>query len=92
VGQFNGKPIVLDDTAYFLPCQTKEEAEFLARLLNSPTAQEFFRAFVFWDTKRPITAELLRRPDLRKLSAAIGEEETFARLYDMQDNELPLWR
>jgi hypothetical protein len=34
----------------------------LAALLNSAAAQEFYRAFVFWDAKRPITADLCVRP------------------------------
>jgi len=77
VGPVNGKPVVLDDTSYFLPCQTKEQADYLASLLNSPTAQSFYRAFVFWDSKRPITAELLRRLDLRRLAKELGSEAKF---------------
>jgi hypothetical protein len=77
VGQTNDKPTVLDDTSYFLPCQTKDQADFLAALLNSPAAQEFYSAFAFWDTKRPITAELLGRLDLRRLSRQVGLDHTF---------------
>src|SRR5205807_849380 len=44
VGPANDKAVVLDDTSYFLPCQTKEQASFLTALLNSPTAQEFYTA------------------------------------------------
>ena len=54
------KPIVLDDTCYFLSCLMREEAELLTRLLNSDIAKEFFLALVFWDAKRPITVALLR--------------------------------
>jgi len=74
VGRFEGKPTVLDDTAYFIPCDTKGEAVYLASLFNSPIATEFFRAWVFWDTKRPITAELLRRLDLLALARELGTE------------------
>lgn len=77
VGPIEGKPVVLDDTSYFLPCQTQAQAHFLASLLNSSTAQAFYKAFVFWDTKRPITADLLRRLDLRRLAAEIGLEDKF---------------
>ena len=48
-----GRPVVLDDTCYFLSCGTEEEAEVLAALLNSEAARGFFRSFVFWDAKRP---------------------------------------
>jgi hypothetical protein len=77
VGPASGRPVVLDDTSYFLPCQTRPQAELLARLLNSPSAQEFYSAFVFWDAKRPITADLLRRLDLRRLAEELGLETEF---------------
>jgi methylase of polypeptide subunit release factors len=61
-------PVMLDDTCYFLPCQTKEEAETLGKMLNSPVASAFFNAFVFWDAKRPITVDLLRKLSLTALA------------------------
>jgi hypothetical protein len=77
VSPLDGKPVVLDDTSYFLPCQTKAQAEYLASLLNSPAALTFYKAFVFWDAKRPITADLLRRLDLRRLAEEVGSQEQF---------------
>jgi hypothetical protein len=68
VGPVRNKPVVLDDTGYFLACENEEEARAVAALLNGEVAQEFFRAFVFWDAKRPITAELLQRLDLSALA------------------------
>ena len=41
----------------------------LAELLNSEAARGFFRSFVFWDSKRPVTAQLLARLDLGRLAA-----------------------
>lgn len=73
----NGKPVVLDDTSYFLSCHTEAQAGYLAGLLNSPTAQGFYSAFVFWDTKRPITADLLCRLDLRRLAVELRAEDEF---------------
>lgn len=60
VGPADGKPVVLDDTCYFLPCRTRRDSELLARLLNSPASKGFLRSRVFWDAKRPITAQLLK--------------------------------
>lgn len=60
IGSYNDKPIVLDDTLNFIPCESQEEAQHTAYLLNSPISKEFFEAFIFWDAKRPITIELLR--------------------------------
>jgi len=87
VGPIKGKPVVLDDTSYFLPCQTQVQAEYLGALLNSSTAREAYKAFVFWDTKRPITADLLRRLDLRRLAREIGSEQKF-NMYLEQESAL----
>lgn len=72
-----GKPVVLDDTCYFVACASEAEACFLARLLASEVAREFFSAFIFWDAKRPITADLLRRLDLRRLAQELGQKGEF---------------
>lgn len=79
VGPIKDKPVVFDDTAYFLPCRAQVEAEYLGTLLNSSAAQGFYKAFVFWDAKRPITAELLRRLDLRRLAVEAGSVKMFDR-------------
>ena len=75
VGPRKGKSTVLDDTCYFIPCQSHGEAELLARFLNSQTAKEFFSALTFWDAKRPITVALLRRLDLLALAGELGAED-----------------
>lgn len=75
IGSYEGKPIVLDDTCYFIPCGSQEEAEYLAGLLNSEVAGQFFEAFIFWDKKRPITAGILRRLDLVALARELGTED-----------------
>ena len=72
VGSSAGKPFVLDDTCYFLPCQTREQADAVAGLLDSSVAREFYSAFVFWDAKRPITAETLGRLNLVALARELG--------------------
>ncbi|HTU88513.1 MAG TPA: hypothetical protein VMF69_00310, partial [Gemmataceae bacterium] len=67
---------------------TQAQAEYLAALLNSPTAQAFYRAFVFWDTKRPITADLLRRLDLRRIAEETESKEKFNSLFDKPERRL----
>jgi len=61
VGPLNGKPVMLDDTCYFLPFETEKSARAYCKFLNSAPAQDFIRSIVFWDAKRPINAELLQR-------------------------------
>ncbi|HET9625975.1 MAG TPA: hypothetical protein VFP84_31660, partial [Kofleriaceae bacterium] len=72
VGPHDGKPVVFDDTCYFLPCASEAEARVIAELLASEPAQQFYASQVFWDAKRPITTELLRRLDLDRLAALLG--------------------
>ena len=67
-GPIEGKLVVLDDTCDFLPCQTEHDARTFAQLLNSHgAAKGFFRSFIFWDAKCPITAHLLASLDLERL-------------------------
>jgi hypothetical protein len=76
IGPFAEKSVVLDDTSYFVACQSEQEARYIADLLNSQPAREFFSAFVFWDAKRPITIDMLRRLDLSALACELGSEPT----------------
>ena len=59
---------MLDDTCYFIPCYSYDEACFIATLLNSEICQRFLRALIFFDAKRPITKDILQRIDLKKLA------------------------
>lgn len=64
---FNGKPVMLDDTCYFIPCQNEEEATVLVNKLNGHAIQAFIKSVIFWDAKRPISADLLQRLNLNAL-------------------------
>lgn len=74
LGGIGGKPIVVDDTCYFIPCASKQEAKFFTDLLNSETARRFISTLVFTDTKRPVTVDILKRIDLRRLAERAGRE------------------
>lgn len=73
VGPIDGRPTVLDDTAYFLPCESEREAVLLGDLLNSPVARDFLSSLIFWDSKRPITSAVLSRLNLPALAADCGK-------------------
>ncbi|NTW53924.1 MAG: hypothetical protein HGB15_04010 [Chlorobaculum sp.] len=64
---------MVDDTCYFIPCNFEPEAGFFADLLNSETAQRFISSLVFMDSKRPVTIDVLRRIDLKKLAEHEGQ-------------------
>ena len=40
---------MLDDTCYFIPCQTKKEADLLCSLLSTLEAKAFLKSLVFTD-------------------------------------------
>lgn len=71
-GAKHGKPICFDDTVYFLPFDTQEEAQNVLKILNTEEAQGLLESMVFWDEKRPITVDLLKRADIEKIAACLG--------------------
>lgn len=85
VGSSEGKPIVLDDTCYFIPFDSEVKAKHVCQLLNSKIAQEFLESFIFWDAKRPISAEILQKLNISKLDelensiAKLGWDEAITR-------------
>ncbi len=66
------RPVMVDDTCYFIPCQSREEAELLFELLSSTAAKEFLSSLVFADSKRPITTDVLRRLSFVELARDLG--------------------
>lgn len=67
IGSYEIKPILLDDTCYFIPFETEEKANEICGLLNSKAGQEFFESFIFWDAKRPITVDILQKLSISKI-------------------------
>ncbi len=80
VPPFCGRPVVVDDTCYFFPCRSEEECDLLYEMVTSEPAQEFWSAFIFWDAKRPITAQLLNSLDLMTLARELGKEGEIAQV------------
>jgi hypothetical protein len=78
IGPCQNKTIVFDDTVNFLPLDNAEEAHELAELLNSRTASKFYRSFIFWDSKRPITVQLLKSLDIDKLQSKTGKVNNYS--------------
>lgn len=61
VPPFEGRPVMLDDTCYFVGCDDEITARAVHAALTSPRATRFFEARVAWDEKRPIQKSLLSR-------------------------------
>jgi hypothetical protein len=77
VGPINNRPVIFDDTIYFLSFDSREEVEFIYKLISSYPAREFLESMIFWDEKRPITAEILRRVSLKALAKELALEEQY---------------
>jgi hypothetical protein len=72
------RPVMLDDTCYFLGFDNYLDALWTASLLNSPTVMRFLASIVFLDAKRPYTKEILMRIDLVRAAARIPYRELLA--------------
>lgn len=73
VGQIEGKPVIFDDTIYFLSFDDEQQARRVYELLLSPPATQFLSSLIFWDEKRPIKASILNRLNLRRLEALTSD-------------------
>lgn len=76
VGQIQNKPVVFDDTVYFLSFENHEEAKAVFDFLHSPDVQNFLSSLIFWDDKRPIKASILN-----KLKIPVQNSITQAQLF-----------
>ncbi|OJW05729.1 MAG: hypothetical protein BGO49_26865 [Planctomycetales bacterium 71-10] len=79
IGPVDGRPVVLDDTCYLLPCRSAEEAAVLAALGNDPAVLALLRALAPADSKRPVTKSLLRSIDLAAVLARADRPALIAR-------------
>lgn len=73
------RPVMVDDTCNFIPCQSKKEAELLCSLLSTMEAKAFVKSLVFTDSKRPITIDVLRRVSFVELARTHGKLDELER-------------
>lgn len=74
IGPIDEKPVVFDDTCYFLPASSKEEAILLFLFLDHPIVSKILDLFIYREAKRPITKNLLQQVNLHKLAKEINED------------------
>jgi 16S rRNA A1518/A1519 N6-dimethyltransferase RsmA/KsgA/DIM1 with predicted DNA glycosylase/AP lyase activity len=80
------KPVMVDDTCNFLSCNTELEAKILYSLLACQDVELFLNSLIFWDSKRPITTQVLNSIDLRRVAYNNGMYEHYTAL--IKDNNL----
>lgn len=61
------KPVMTDDTSYFICFNDYDRAYTAMLLLNSERVQNFIKSIVFPDAKRPYTKKILDRIDFSKI-------------------------
>ena len=79
IGPVEQKPVLLDDTCYFLPMQNPIQTALLTSLLNDEICRRFLITIAFIDAKRPITKKLLQRINLEALIERVERETIFQR-------------
>jgi hypothetical protein len=64
------KPVMLDDTCYFIAFDTLDEAEYAYQLFNHSDCLKYIEQHIFQDAKRPITKKLLQRINIQQIESA----------------------
>lgn len=65
------KPVMCDDTSYFITFSSFDLAYTAMLLLNSKQVQTFLLSIAFLDSKRPFTKKVLERLDFSKITKII---------------------
>lgn len=69
------KPVMTDDTSYFICFDSYDMAYVAMLLLNSKKVQGFLTSIAFLDAKRPYTKKVLERIDFEKIVDSLTIEE-----------------
>jgi hypothetical protein len=70
VGEIEQKPVVFDDTVYFISFDTEQAALQTLEILTTQPVIEFLNSLIFWDEKRPIKASILNCLNLKQRERA----------------------
>lgn len=59
VGPIENKPVMFDDTVYYLSFDTEEQARTTLERITTPETLSLYDSLIFWDEKRPIKTSIL---------------------------------
>jgi hypothetical protein len=79
IGPVGGRPVMVDDTAYFVACATADQAALVAAILDDESARGLLACLSFADAKRPITKAILQRLDLAAIAGRADRAGLLAR-------------
>lgn len=85
----NEKPIMLDDTCYFISFDNLKDAYITMVLLNSSIVNNFLSSIAFLNKKRPYTKDILMRIDMKKLIADVKYND-FCSMSDKYNAEISI--
>lgn len=74
VGPINDKPVMFDDTVYYVSFDTEEEAREVLERLESTSAASLLSSLIFWDEKRPIKTGILNILDWNRVHGDEGQQ------------------
>jgi len=66
-GPIEAKPVMFDDTVYYLSFDTEPEAREALDLVRSESSLRLLSSLIFWDDKRPIKTGILNMVDWSRL-------------------------
>jgi len=70
IGPIENRPVMFDDTIYYLSFENQDEAQDVFAYLQSKQTTDLLSSLVFWDEKRPIKTAVLNLFDWSKMSEA----------------------
>lgn len=75
ISEYQGKPILTDDTCYSLSFDEEWRAYLICALLNHPKVSQFLASITFSDSKRPITKGVLERIKLNAVYEQVNIDQ-----------------
>lgn len=63
IGPHRGRPVMFDDTVYYVSFETRREAEVALAAITAPGSMALYSSLIFWDEKRPVKASVLNVVD-----------------------------
>lgn len=70
VAPIEGRPVMFDDTVYYLSFAAEQEARHTLSMLETEEIMGLLKSLIFWDEKRPIKTSILNMLDWSKLSTS----------------------
>lgn len=80
----NKKPLMLDDTCYFIGFDDLVDAKITHFILNKKETLEFLYSIIFLDSKRAITKDILMRIDINKILEITSFNEIESNIPDIK--------